>query len=76
MVEQSLPCAKCALQDLDPTGKFSSVANVWSFNAANVSTGAGVPFSSCCNAQVCYLLDVCEGCTKMQPVLPQSHPTV
>ncbi|CAL5225804.1 g8581 [Coccomyxa viridis] len=41
----------CAVQDLDPTGKFSSVANVWSFNAANVSTGAGVPFSSCCNAQ-------------------------
>ena len=41
-----------ALQELDPTGKFSSVADVWSFNAADVSTGASVAFSSCCNAQV------------------------
>lgn len=45
-------CAEVALQDLDPTGKFSSVADVWSFSAADTSTGATVPFPSCCNAQV------------------------
>lgn len=42
----------CTLQELDPTGKFSSLADVWSFNAADKSSGTAVPFSSCCTPQV------------------------
>lgn len=40
------------LQELDPTGKFSSLADVWSFNAADMSSGIAVSFSSCCTPQV------------------------
>ena len=40
------------MQALDPAGKFSGSSDVWSFNAADTSTHASVPFSSCCTAQV------------------------
>ncbi|CAK0779632.1 hypothetical protein CVIRNUC_004824 [Coccomyxa viridis] len=41
----------CAVEELDPTGKFSSLADVWSFNAADKSSGTAVPFSRCCTPQ-------------------------
>ena len=46
----------CTLQELDPNGKFSSLADVWSFNAADKSSGTAVPFSSCCTPQVTWRL--------------------
>ena len=39
----------CLLQTLDPTAKFSSTADVWSFNAQ--VDGAAVPFAQCCSEQ-------------------------
>ena len=39
----------CLLQTLDPTAKFSSTADVWSFNAE--VDGAAVPFAQCCSDQ-------------------------
>ncbi|CAK0783638.1 hypothetical protein CVIRNUC_006837 [Coccomyxa viridis] len=37
----------CAVQELDPGGKFRSLSDVWSWSARN-SAGDSVPLSSCC----------------------------
>ncbi|KAK9796688.1 hypothetical protein WJX73_000471 [Symbiochloris irregularis] len=39
----------CAVQELDPTGKFSSISNVWEWQATQ--NGKPIPFASCCSTQ-------------------------
>ncbi|KAK9908861.1 hypothetical protein WJX75_003902 [Coccomyxa subellipsoidea] len=39
----------CAVRELDPDGKFRSMSDVWTWNAAN-QTGASAPLDQCCTA--------------------------
>ena len=39
----------CAVQQLDPAGKFASISNVWNWNAT--MNGQQVPFDACCTSQ-------------------------
>lgn len=40
----------CAVQELDPTGKFASMASVWQWKAVDKVSGQSTDFSSCCVA--------------------------
>jgi hypothetical protein len=46
-----------ALQELDPTGKFRSMSDVWVWNATD-QNGQVVPLAQCCTAQ-----GFMQGCT-------------
>jgi FAD/FMN-containing dehydrogenase len=41
----------CAVNQLDPTGKFSSESNVWRWNATDVNGKEVADFGSCCTPQ-------------------------